>query len=1276
MKVVGKDRYPYPVGYQAIRAHNGTTYKMEICEGVNGPRFLISSDDGGLSSGKTPDQAWEEFQKKGCPRMKIWHGKRLSSKMDGLEEVDHSGDKIVFLTLDKISLTNLPGRYAVGLKSFIALMSCYFCCCFFYFHHMQLFGFKNPLIQRLLREVVTDVNGIAEQSLISPKVCDSVTRTDHDDCCPNVGENSDLLHYVGKLHVTGKRSKCEPKNKKLNVQARPQSLELTCSISSNVKDEKSLGQGSSTTHYGSEVNGVYNHIGGSASLQIMSSVGKSSNYISSKDGLLLNPIDISNDKIGGAVPSKRPSGFLYSENCKITELTEYLSTEESLHRSHNEESKISSLLVISEDKKLMQSCSKESVGCIDIDLCAPDTLDFVQASPQTIASVYPAVDCAHKEAEGCLCRERGQCIAENTSDSAPNKLDKNASIETACEITSRDLLNAEHEELLKSNSNPSSEKSDFGAAGQDVAKSMISLLLPQAVPLLRNVSTDKEFTISPSDMLVDYKQEVNEIGYSLDVPSSDVVMTEAVYREQGEIMHGPHTDSRLNIPNSEHLKSIVPDSFEYSQCDDLKTNQEILSSDVAESDRSSLSKDMCSQQLPGHDLLDRTTTYHASGLDFQDGPQDCNLCIPESVPDDISPRDQIISERSNNACSDLKENPVHVGFDSMQKDLLTAQDFTRDASNASGVKTDSCHLKSMESPEKRQSEVMGKTGNAETMIRSSQLPMLVYTRRKLQNAIPVQESCSVMECTEHDTFKLVNPEMYTAKGALSPQETIQINNSNDISCEPDVTAGLCVETPQTCNNVLVPNPTSSLNPTPFACENKCFADKEAQLISESMPLENQELKNNLDSSVKFVGCYMHPMPVSSLFLSTRNDEIHVCVLCGLLSGQYRTLFTYKVAINEPSLGCPSVMAHCSILLPDPKHNFIKDLTPDGQYIVLLGSIKTPNCRLTVSTVCSEKDALKIVQIEHGYVSVVTMLETVDNVHCILVCEPNRLVSVGESGRLQVWVMNSTWSEKVEYFIVPADGSISPGIVRLKRIPKCTHLVIGHNSYGEFSLWDIAKLNCVSSFSALGSPINEFFPISLFHWQTKGSRFSNASISEQADKLLEATNLWYSKQRETCSFSPSEEDVAMWLFVSTTSDIDIHTTTSWRLALVMKNCITFGSPLDPRSYEAFLYLNIVCHVLLNSVNLLLSFTAFTVFNVLALCRTTDIGVSCGYGIASTSDGVVYMWELSRGSKLGTLHHFQDDNVTCVATDDSGGALGVAGSRGQLLLYLHHPDLDSN
>jgi hypothetical protein len=70
---------------------------------------------------------------------------------------------------------------------------------------------------------------------------------------------------------------------------------------------------------------------------------------------------------------------------------------------------------------------------------------------------------------------------------------------------------------------------------------------------------------------------------------------------------------------------------------------------------------------------------------------------------------------------------------------------------------------------------------------------------------------------------------------------------------------------------------------------------------------------------------MHPMPVSSLLLKTREDEIHICVLCGL-TGQHRTLFTYKVAINGPNFGCPSGMAHTPIMLPDPKYNFMGEVS--------------------------------------------------------------------------------------------------------------------------------------------------------------------------------------------------------------------------------------------------------------------------------------------------------------------------------------------------------------
>ncbi|KAL2905350.1 Histone-lysine N-methyltransferase ATX2 [Bienertia sinuspersici] len=82
----GKDRYPYPVGYQALRTHKGITYKMEIHEGSKGPKFQITSNDKQCGSGETPDRACDNFQKKCCSRIKLWHGKRSSGKIDGVEE--------------------------------------------------------------------------------------------------------------------------------------------------------------------------------------------------------------------------------------------------------------------------------------------------------------------------------------------------------------------------------------------------------------------------------------------------------------------------------------------------------------------------------------------------------------------------------------------------------------------------------------------------------------------------------------------------------------------------------------------------------------------------------------------------------------------------------------------------------------------------------------------------------------------------------------------------------------------------------------------------------------------------------------------------------------------------------------------------------------------------------------------------------------------------------------------------------------------------------------
>uniref|UniRef100_I1QLS9 Uncharacterized protein n=2 Tax=Oryza glaberrima TaxID=4538 RepID=I1QLS9_ORYGL len=37
----GKDRYPYPVGYHAVRHFSGISYTMQIHQGPRGPLFQV-----------------------------------------------------------------------------------------------------------------------------------------------------------------------------------------------------------------------------------------------------------------------------------------------------------------------------------------------------------------------------------------------------------------------------------------------------------------------------------------------------------------------------------------------------------------------------------------------------------------------------------------------------------------------------------------------------------------------------------------------------------------------------------------------------------------------------------------------------------------------------------------------------------------------------------------------------------------------------------------------------------------------------------------------------------------------------------------------------------------------------------------------------------------------------------------------------------------------------------------------------------------------------------
>ncbi|XP_077217044.1 DNA binding protein isoform X2 [Tasmannia lanceolata] len=460
------------------------------------------------------------------------------------------------------------------------------------------------------------------------------------------------------------------------------------------------------------------------------------------------------------------------------------------------------------------------------------------------------------------------------------------------------------------------------------------------------------------------------------------------------------------------------------------------------------------------------------------------------------------------------------------------------------------------------------------------------------------------------------------------------------------------------------NAYSDLNPHNKLINNNCedmLSDsklKQKSLIPDNSFSKVMKPNNEIDDSIELVGCYLHPTPVLSMFLSTMGDDIRICVLCGLLKDKERTLFIYKIPSKESRENSPSFIGYTLIMLPISHGPFDRDtafersgleFTPDGQFLVLLSSVKAPCCReQSINCTCSvcmsdccEENGVRVVHVELGYVSFVSKLTTTAAVHCILVCEPRYLVAVEGTARLHVWIMDSTWSADVEEFVLPTFDYSSTSILELRRLPMCVSLVIGHDGAGGFGLWDISKRVFLARFSAPGSSIFEVLPVGLFNWQKKGPVVTSSKVDDYTKEIIDATEKWFSGAGENHAFLPSSgEDIAVWLLVSAVSNSEAQlnhhagdlnkSSAGWRLALLVKNMVVMGSILDPRASAA--------------------------------------GVSRGHGIIGTCDGLVYKWELSTGIKLADLHHLKGGGgVSCIATDAKSGALAVAGDECQLLLY---------
>ncbi|XP_047318269.1 uncharacterized protein LOC124921637 [Impatiens glandulifera] len=1151
----GKDRYPYPVGYQALRTRNGVTYTMKIHEGLKGPLFMISSSDGQSCSGQTPDIAWGKFPKKGSHSIKLGREKRFSCKIDGVE----------------------------------------------------FFGFKNSSVQRLLRELLANV-GCTDQNL-QPSSYGSLhsgmkhqTKVTDSFICPGPP-----LSCLDKPIIKGKRSRTL-KMKNLNPGASTSLKKLRygdCIVNAaefSFRQGKNCSVENSMNHMPTKDQKTSSVTGGS--LESLKEAGDGGNPSSVQDGFQSGSSQYYILKEGD-IPQKEDRPLLQVSRLTSIETEGYSS------------------LMAKQDKSGEIHFERETGNNNDLGLFAPDSLDLFY-------STAPPVN-----ENGSHSQETGQKDSSSDKDCNPDANELVISEEKAAELP----LEAESD-------SPYAHSEKFSEVGREISESMMTCLLPRAVPLLKTFKRRKKKTKESSE-IAPFQASIRkdnlrteDNGTSTDLARAHIDGSNL--EGQKETMHAFTDTAALYCHEPGQCTIFAPDSVDYDcGADDIGLYIPSLRSECPQLD----------------------TMVPPVLVDAVNEPTEVHACVNERQRMDF-------------------DNEVNVAATSYPKEEesffaefapgFTPSSKTSYLGNYKVIceESDGCILKSEDSPgssggkdssgpkkENNQDAFSAQQTDACTVaaISHSLLTESIICRSIVDGCAPDpvtsgvapgNHPVSLFHHKEHESHPFSSESKFES---LHEEKNVNGHNSKFSSGAQSVLCpsndGYDLDVSTTC----------------MAREGNCqtqFAEEQVHKVIQNSSLR---LKNNVDNALEFSGRYVHPLPILSILLRRRENTMYICVLCGNLVDKDGTLFMYKVSLEE-HIGSPSFIGYSKILFSVSRDAVGREiapyrsglqLTPDGQCLVFPNSIEAPYCRkgeiqcqcMACQSCQSQKDAIKVVQIKHGHVSKVTELMTNDKVHCLLVCPPSSLLGVQGNGALHLWTMNSTWSAPTETYDLSTCDCIFPCIVELKRIPNSAALVIGHNGFGEFGIWDICQRVLVARYSCPSTSILQIAPVTVFRWKGQGRASMNPFENDRIDAILTATEKSFSKHPENNSPilpTEKEENMVIWLLVSTTSDTEqkfkssdsqMNLGGSCRLALLMENKVTLGSALESRA--------------------------------------TALGTSAGHGILGTCDGCLYTWEISTGIKLQVLHHLEGKAITCIAMDQDSCTEFLAVASGEHLLFYRSP-----
>ncbi|GJN38286.1 hypothetical protein PR202_gb27314 [Eleusine coracana subsp. coracana] len=402
-----------------------------------------------------------------------------------------------------------------------------------------------------------------------------------------------------------------------------------------------------------------------------------------------------------------------------------------------------------------------------------------------------------------------------------------------------------------------------------------------------------------------------------------------------------------------------------------------------------------------------------------------------------------------------------------------------------------------------------------------------------------------------------------------------------------------------------------------------------------------------DHRLELMGCYLHPTPILSIMLNTKNhSNLHICVLCGFLKSFQRFLYIYTITPEDQKHASPRFVGYTPLILPSLEQSSTGNVWP----FCILQS-RTQQRRVSAATPLPSSAPSR-------HVSAVRSSR----------CSP---ASAGDARLLPSatsrWLLRraGTSPKTSEDYVIPSLGQLE-----LRRISRKNSVIIGHDGAGGFCLChgfdelinflrDISRRTLLATFAAPGNIIFQILPVGFCSFQD----MIHAPVNDIEKRLQEVTVSDMCTKVDRDSFQLAQrEDIAVWVLVSSVSIAEYqhdprlkNHNARWRLALLANKRIFMGNILDSRYSDLY-----SC------------FPKFLSWVVFFLFSATAVDTSGNYGFAGTYGGLLYMWELSSGRKLAGTQCIDDGRVSCIGVDAESGAVAVADDGCRLLVYTQNSE----